>query len=126
LCACLWLAACTAASPDPGDLPLYQPRPIPSGILVGELAAEGDCVFLDADDGTRYGIAWPAGRTSWDEEAGVVAIDDSSIRIGDRVELGGGAYDLSRGRDYGFERQPTAECLGDMFFFAVSISTVDQ
>lgn len=116
----LMLAGCTGA-----DLALYPPGPVPGALLVGELTMESSCLFVVADDGTKYGLVWPAGITAWHSISSTIEVAGSSAAVGERVTVGGGPYDITPKNieDYPWVRAPSPECLGDQLFFVASLGS---
>lgn len=57
--------------------------------IFGELAIEGDCLYLVwPDSGTRFPVIWPHG-TSWDAESSTVVLPGGAlVQEGDRVDGG--------------------------------------
>lgn len=115
--ACLVACAGPIVPADPPHLALYEPVPLPFIEVAGTLTRAGDCLFLDADDGTRYGLAWPAGHTTWESATGRLFVGDQHSSTGDRVSLSGAAVDPA-GAGIVLVEPPRAECLGDALFFA--------
>lgn len=109
------------------DLALYPSGPTHDALINGRLITTGRCLLLVTPDGTTWGLAWPAGRTRWDEERSQVIVDDSGAGVGDDVWIGGGPATVTAGTvgDPRWEwiEPPRAECLGQEFWVADSVST---
>jgi hypothetical protein len=90
-------------------------------LLAGELTREGKCLFLAGDNGTNYGVAWPADRTTWEVQANRVVVGDSAASPGDHVELGAEHVDVP-GPD--LTVRPLPECVGESFVYAEGFATV--
>lgn len=77
-----------AAEPDPneqagGEMEL-------TGTLGGDAELEGGCAWLDADDGTRYEVAWPDGYEVRFEPLELVGPDGETVaRDGDTLHVTG-------------------------------------
>jgi hypothetical protein len=58
--------------------------------LTGKLAVlDGDCLGIEAD-GTQFLVAWPSGVTVEEDEL-VIELDSERLRVGDDVDVTGGA-----------------------------------
>jgi hypothetical protein len=64
-----------------------------NAVIFGELAIEGDCLYLVwPDSDARFPVIWPHG-TSWDaERSAVVLARGALVQEGDRVDSGGGYH----------------------------------
>ena len=132
----LALASCAAdpiasqpssdAEPTPA-LALYPTRVTHDALIEGRLINAGRCLLIATRDGTTYGLAWPAERTRWDAETAQIVIDGTSAAVGEDVWIGGGpaAVTAQTVSDPQWEwvQPPRAECLGDEFWIASSLST---
>lgn len=82
-------------------------------------------MVVATDEGVTFGVAWPSGRTEWDPVTGVIRVNEDTATIGDRVGVGGAAYDVDPERigDFDWAHPPELECLGDRFWLAMGITT---
>lgn len=105
---------------------LFAPQPVHDALLEARLLSSGGCLFLEARDGTTYGVAWPADKARWDSATSEIVVGNSRAAVGDFVFVGGGGADVTRENiadsGWGWIEAPRAECLGDSFFIAGSIS----
>ena len=114
------LGACSSLDTRPPHLPLHD-RPIMNSVLIpGELTRQDQCLFLLSDDGTTYGVAWPADRTTWEAGANRLVVGMLAAAPGDHVELGAAHED-----DLGdLIVAPRPECMGDSFVYAGGFAAV--
>lgn len=81
--------------------------------LTGTLTREGDCLYVDYDDGLihiRPLVTFSARGTSWDEEEQSVRTSGASLRVGDEVALGGGLREGSGAADMEWAVPPDSSC----------------
>lgn len=88
----LMLTSCAGGA----DGPVVEGNRRTSGenaVIFGELAIEGDCLYLVwPDSDARFPVIWPHG-TSWDaERSAVVLARGALVQEGDRVDGGGGYH----------------------------------
>jgi hypothetical protein len=102
---------------------LYLPQFLDDGLLTGVLTSRDDCLFVESDRGVTYGVAWPAGDTTWNPWSGTVRVRQLEASIGDRVTVGGGSEEVSPPEigHFPFAVPPRSDCLGDELLFAHSI-----
>jgi hypothetical protein len=115
----------TATPPAVISLPIHASSSVHLAAIQGILVMEGECLFLTGDGRTRIGIAWPAG-SSWSVAAQAVVVNGMPGRVGETLQLSGGAYDLSA-EDIELTpwiAAPAPQCLGDAFWLAGSITGV--
>lgn len=114
-----------ACSVNDHDLPLHNLEPLQGAALIGTLLMDGDCLFVVADDGTTYGVAWPSGRTTWDPASQVLRVGQDEARVGDRLAVGGVGRDVSGElmRSIDWAQRPMDECLGDRLWLAIGLTT---
>jgi hypothetical protein len=87
------LAAPTAASGDhPSPLASYHPREGLAASLDGRLSLQDGCVYVVTDPGPLMVLLVPK-ETRWDPARQEIRLDDTVVRIGDRVSMGGGLVD---------------------------------
>lgn len=125
----LAIGVLVACSPSPVSPPPGYEFPIsglsggnsgPSAALVGELVVEKPCLYIrpDADPGTLFVVGWPVtSRLDIDASGGPVVVDDDIpvARDGDRIALGGAAYE-GETEDFGRSRlRPTSSCQGPVW-----------
>lgn len=107
-------------------LALYAPQPTHDAWLEARLVSSGGCLFLQARDGTTCGVAWRADKTRWDSATSEIVGGNSRAAVGDFVFVGGGGADITpenvADSGWGWIEAPRAECLGDSFWIADSIS----
>jgi len=122
----------TASAPSGEDglvlhLALYPPQATHDALADGRLVMSGACLFLVATDGTRYGLAWPAQQTHWDQAGSEIVVNDSRAAIGDEVWIGGGPTEVTpqsrHASQWAWVEAPRVECLGDEFWIVSSLST---
>jgi hypothetical protein len=83
------------------------------GDLTGTLVREGDCLYVDYDDGLihiRPLVTFSARGTSWDEEEQSVRTSGALLRVGDEVALGGGLREGSGAADMEWAVPPDSSC----------------
>ena len=105
------------------SLPIHPNTATNDALVMGTLQAEGRCLFVVTPDGTRLGVAWPAG-SRWDPTRNVISVKNVEASIGQQVAIGGGSADVTLeniNRTTWISR-PRSECLGDGFMFAGSLS----
>ena len=72
---------------DPG----YGLDAIVTGIV--EVDLDAGCIWLSDPDGSRYPAVWPLETVAQADPFGIVLADGQRVRVGDRVEGGGGYVD---------------------------------
>lgn len=116
------------ASPTTSDPPIVVELAIHpnaatnDALVVGSLRIEGRCLFIVTDDGTRLGVAWPAG-TRWNPLGGSIVVKGSEVPLDTPVAIGGGSADITPENLHQtpWIVAPRAECLGDGFVFAGTV-----
>ncbi len=76
----------TSPRPAPGDA-------FPDALLQGTLAADGECLWVQAPDGERVDVVWPHGHAADFEAdpARLIGPDGRLVALaGDRIAAGGG------------------------------------
>ena len=114
------LGACSSLDARPPHLPLHDRSIMNSVLISGELTRHGQCLFLASDDGSTYGVAWPADRTTWDAGANRLVVGKLAAAPGDHVELGAAHEDDLDG----LAVAPLPECMGDSFIYAGGFASV--
>lgn len=105
-------------------LPIHPNTATNDALVRGTLQADGRCLFVVTPDGTRLGVAWPAG-SRWDPTRTVITVKGVEAAIGQPVAIGGGSADvtLENINRTPWISRPRPECLGDGFIFAGSLAT---
>jgi len=104
-------------------VPIHPNTATNDALITGTLQAEGRCLFLVGSDGTRFGVAWPAG-TKWDPTRRALVVGGVVVAVGQVVAIGGGSADVTLdnlARTPWLVR-PLPECLGEGFVFAGTLS----
>jgi hypothetical protein len=110
------VAACGSGEGPAGGtdlLPRYRGEPNgDTALLVGELIAEGDCLYLVAPGRAvrqeRFLPAFPLGSASWNASTQTLVYGTKSYRPGDIVRLGGSGP--GPGVQVEWEQAPAASC----------------
>lgn len=127
LCAivCPVLAACSVDGPDLLRYNLGPLQPLQGAMLVGTLDADGDCLFVVADDGTIWSVAWPNGRTTWDPARRLLRVGQDEAQVGDRIGVGGAGRNASDElvQSIDWAQSPKPECVGDRLWLAGAMTT---
>jgi hypothetical protein len=90
--AALTLAGCTGMGVY-HPLPAWSPGPlVPASVAQGVLRWDGECVRLEADDGTVWVVVWPEGTRLREDNVPPLLVDEGDRGIaylGDRITLPG-------------------------------------
>ncbi len=85
----LCFVGCTSAREQP-SLAIYSGDwNADDARLEGKLVQDGSCLLIDDSDGVRWLVAFAADRTSWDQADQEVHFGGRSLRLGERVAVGG-------------------------------------
>ncbi len=114
------LGACSNLDARPPHLPLHHRSLMNSVLIPGVLTRQGECLFFSSDEGTTYGVAWPADRTTWDAEANRLVVGELAAVPNEHVELGAAHEENLEGLIVA----PLPECMGDSFIYAGGIAAV--
>ena len=119
------IALATACAQSQPDLALHTLEVLQGAALLGQLTEEDGCLFVIDDRGTRYGMAWPSGRTEWDPATQVIIVGEDAAHVGDRVGVGGVAREPTSEvvGQIDWEQPPSNECLGEKLWLAFGITT---
>lgn len=112
-------------SPPPADisLPLLEADEASDGALLhGELAITDGCLTLVTSEGVR-GVVWPSPGTRWNSAAQTIELRGTSVRVGERAELGGGEMSMTPAlsASLGWIGPPDSSCLIQPLWFAGAI-----
>lgn len=83
--------AASSAGESVDPLVLYSAGADAMQALVrGRLVRDTDCLYIVADDGSRWLAAFPAQATRWQEDPPAVVYRGRTVAVGSDVELSGG------------------------------------
>ncbi len=111
-----------SATVDP-SLPLFPASPEHlDAIILARLVADGDCLYLESEDGEKLLALWPSPGTEWDGEA--VSFGGASLPVGAVAEFRGGGAELNEQvlSSYPWVNPPAEECLVANGWFVYTIS----
>jgi hypothetical protein len=91
-----------------------------TGTSAGTLEVAGGCLYLRGGSSLRTGLAFATAATSWDAAAGVLRIGGKSYSPGQRLSVGGSAFEGNIAV-LPWLSPPRPECAGDRLWIVSSV-----
>ncbi len=94
-----------------GSLVLYRAsRGSDGALLEGRLVADGECIYIENQAGSRFLAAWPLPGTAWNPDPLVVSVSGVRLRPGSVAFFAGGEVPL-KGSRIDWVQPPRAGCV---------------